>query len=90
MVSKEEFKKEVWALAVEINAKPKQIRVRSMSRKIGSCSPNKIITFNRNLLESDYLHRKEAILHELLHLRYRNHGKLFKMTLIAYMKLENH
>ena len=88
MVSKEDFKKEVWKLASEINAKPKQIRIRSMSRKFGSCSPSKIITFNRNLLDTDYSTRKEAILHELLHLRYKNHGKLFKMTLIAYMKLE--
>lgn len=85
MVSKEEFKKEVWDLASEINAKPKQIRVRSMSRKFGSCSPSKIITFNSNLLESDCTTRKEAILHELLHLRYKHHGKLFKITLKTYL-----
>lgn len=84
MVSKEEFKKEVMELAREINAKPKQVRVRSMKSKIGSCSPNKIITFNQSVLELASAKRKEAIVHELLHLRYRNHGKMFKTLLKTY------
>lgn len=84
MVSKEEFKREVWGLANEINAKPKQIRVRSMSQKLGSCSPKKIVTFDKGVLELNYEKRKEAILHELLHLRYKNHGKIFKSLLRAY------
>lgn len=86
MVSKEEFKKEVMALAREINAKPKQVRVRSMKSKIGSCSPNKIITFNQSVLDLVPMKRKEAIVHELLHLRYRNHGKMFKIMLMTYCK----
>ena len=85
MVSKEEFKEEVWEIAEEIHAKPKQIRVRSMKSKVGSCTPKKIITFDSSVLSLDVNFRREAIIHELLHLRYRNHGKLFKAALRAYL-----
>ena len=83
MVSKEEFKKEVWEIAEEIHAKPKQIRIRKMKSKVGSCSPNKIITFSSKVLSLTENLRKEAIVHELLHLRYKNHGKLFSSVLRA-------
>lgn len=86
MVSKEEFKKEFWQIAEEIHAKPQQIRVRHMRSKIGSCSPKKIITFDISVLTMDENYRKEAIIHELLHLRYRNHGKMFKEVLKVYIK----
>lgn len=89
MVSKEQFKKEVWKFAGEINAKPKQIRVRDMKSKKGSCSQKKIITFDRSLLNMDDHLRREVIIHELLHLRYKNHGKMFKEVLKAYLKQEN-
>lgn len=85
MVSKEEFKKEVWRIADEIHAKPKQIRLRDMKLKKGSCSQKKIITFDNSLLNMDASLRREAIIHELLHLRYRNHGKMFKEMLKIYV-----
>lgn len=89
MVSKEEFKKEVWQIAGEINAKPRQIRLRSMKVKMGSCSVNKIITFDKSLLNTEPSLRREAIIHELLHLRYKNHGKMFKEVLKAYLEQGN-
>ena len=86
MVSKEDFKREVRKLAEEIHAKPKQIRVRTMKTKVGSCSPGKVITFSDSVLNFDTPLRKEAIIHELLHLRYRNHGKMFKIMVKNYLK----
>ena len=86
MVSKDEFKKEFWQIAEEINAKPQRVRIRHMRSKIGSCSPKKIITFDVSVLTLDKDYRKEAIIHELLHLRYRNHGKMFKEVLKSYIK----
>ena len=85
MVSKEEFKEEVLEISKKIHAKPKQIRVRSMKSKVGSCSPGKIITFNSSVLSLDENFRREAIIHELLHLRYKDHGKLFKVVLRTYL-----
>ncbi len=85
MVSKEEFREEVRRIAIEIHARPRQIRIRSMKKKIGSCSPGRIVTFNETVVEFDDPLRKEAIIHELLHLRYRNHGKMFRHTLGSYL-----
>lgn len=84
MVSKEEFKKEVWEIANKINAKPSQVRIMHLKSKVGSCSPRKVIIFDRSVLSLNEKFRKEAILHELLHLRYRNHGKMFKEVLKVY------
>ena len=86
MVSKEEFRKEVWQIAQDINAIPKQIRLRDMKSKMGSCSVNKIVTFNKSLLNMDQSLRREAITHELLHIRYKNHGKMFREVLKAYVE----
>ncbi|MEM0136479.1 MAG: M48 family metallopeptidase [Thermoplasmatales archaeon] len=84
MVSKEDFKEEVWTISDEVHAKPKQIRVRKMKSKVGSCSPGKVITFDTSVLDLDGVSRREVIIHELLHLRYRNHGKMFKLLVKAY------
>ncbi len=86
MVSKEEFKSEVKKYAGKINVRPKQIRIRSLKHKNGSCSPRKVITFDTSVLKLDDIQRKETILHELLHLRYKNHGKLFKTVLKTYLE----
>ena len=68
MVSKEEFKKEVWQIAEEIHAEPMQVRLCIMKNKVGSCSPNKVITFDISILNLDENFRREAIIHELLSL----------------------
>ena len=88
MVSKKEFKEEVRSLAKRINAVPKQVRICSLKGKIGSCSPSKVISFDIGVLELDPVSRREAIVHELLHIRYKNHGKLFKMMLATYIDTE--
>lgn len=87
MVSKEEFKREVWAIAEEVHARPKQIRLRAMKSKFGSCSSGKVVTFNSSILQYDDAIRKEVIVHELLHIRYKNHGKLFKTMMKEYLRI---
>lgn len=89
MVSKEEFKEEVKMLAIEINVKPRQIRIRDMRSKLGSCSKGKVLTFAVSALDLEGKERKQLILHELLHLRYKNHGKMFKSLLKTYLEIEN-
>ncbi len=85
MVSNEEFKKDVWKIAKEIHAKPRQIQIRHMKSKIGSCTPRKTVIFDCSVLNLESLARKEVIIHELLHLRYRNHGKIFKLLIREYV-----
>jgi len=72
------FKAEVAAWARRIGVEPKEIRLRPMKRKWASCSSQGRLTFDTALLRQPAEFRAEAIVHELLHLKVPNHGKLFK------------
>ncbi len=84
-VPKEVFKTEVGAWAKRIGVEPKELHVRPMSRKWGSCSTAGRVTFDADLLVQSADFRREVIVHELLHLKVPNHGKLFKALLRAYL-----
>lgn len=86
MVTSKEFKKEVQHWAEEIGVQPKEVHVRSdMTRKWGSCSTRGRLTFAKDLLDKPGDRRREVVVHELLHLKYPNHGKMFKASLKAYL-----
>lgn len=72
------FKAEVLSWAKRIGVEPKEIRLRAMKNKWASCSSNGRLTFNSEILSQPAHFRAEAIVHELLHLKVPNHGKLFK------------
>lgn len=72
--------------AARFKVKPTQIRVQAMTRKWASCSSLGRVTFNRDLLKQPVGFQDYVIAHELLHLRIPNHGKLFKITLRAYLR----
>jgi len=84
-VSKDIFKAEVRAWATRIGVEPKELHVRPMSRKWGSCSTAGRVTFDADLMSQPADFRKEVIVHELLHLKVPNHGKLFRSLLRAYL-----
>jgi len=73
------------AWAKKMNLEPREIHVRPMTMKWGSCSTAGRATFDLDLLGQHYEFRKEVIVHELLHLKVPNHGKLFKALLRAYL-----
>lgn len=75
------FKLEVMQWANKLGIKPKEIHIRDMNRKWASCSTRGRVTFSTDLLDRPASFRKKVIAHELLHMRYRNHGKLFKLVL---------
>ena len=85
MVTVEEFKQEVANWASELQLAPKEIQVREMSNKWASCSNKGRLSFSKSLLEEPPEERAKAIVHELLHLKYPNHGKMFKTLLISYL-----
>ena len=85
VVSKDIFKAEVRAWATRIGVEPKQLHVRPMSRKWGSCSTAGRVTFDSSLMDQKADFRQEVIVHELLHLKVPNHGKLFRSLLRAYL-----
>lgn len=85
VVTKDVFKAEVLAWAKRIGVTLKELHVRPMKRKWGSCSSQGRATFSTDLLTQPAKFRREAIVHELLHLKVPNHGKLFRSLLRAYL-----
>ncbi|MCX7908728.1 MAG: M48 family metallopeptidase [Ignavibacteria bacterium] len=81
-----EFKEEVNLIAKAMGLQPTEIHIRKMKRKIASCSSKGRLTISTEVLEKPKEKRYEIIIHELLHLRYPNHGKLFKLVLRNYLE----
>ncbi len=80
------FKSEVLTWAKRIGVTPKEIHIRPMKRKWGSCSSTGRLTFNTELLKQPAEFRAEVIVHELLHLKIPNHGRLFRALLQGYIE----
>ena len=80
-----DFKKEVIDWAEEMKLDPNEIHVRGMTRKWASCSSKGRLTFSFELLNQPENIRAKVIVHELLHLKYSNHGKMFSSLLAAYL-----
>jgi predicted metal-dependent hydrolase len=83
--NKEQFKAEVREWAERLKVEPAQIRVQKMKRKWASCSPGKWTSFSEDLLVQRRSFQTYVIVHELLHLRVPNHGRLFKSLMSIYV-----
>jgi predicted metal-dependent hydrolase len=84
-VSRGALKVEAQAWADKIGVQLKEIHIRPMNRKWASCSTSGRVSFSEDLLAQRPKFRDEVIVHELLHLKVPNHGKLFKALLIAHL-----
>ena len=78
------FRADVDDWAGRLRVRPREVHIRRMTRKWASCSTAGRLTFSRDLLREDPLFRQAVIVHELLHLRLPNHGKLFRSLMNAY------
>jgi len=85
MVTREDFKQITMKWAERIGVEPKEVHFRKMKRKWGSCSTKGRLTFDVTILEEPKEERLEKMLHEILHLKYPNHGKMFKALLNTYL-----
>lgn len=85
MMSPEEFKSEVYRYAHRLGVKPVEVHIRKMCRKWASCSSKGRLTFDTSLLKKPPETRAEVVVHELLHLKYPNHGKMFRALLRAHL-----
>lgn len=88
-VPQDVFRAEVQAWAQRIGVTPREIHIRPMKRKWASCSSRGRLTFDAALLRQPAAFRREVIIHELLHLKVPNHGKLFKALLRAFLTEPN-
>ena len=68
-----------------MNLKSKEIKFRKMKRRWGSCSKDKVLTFNTNLIKKDKNFIDEVIVHELTHLVHFNHSKDFYNHMRKYI-----
>ena len=64
---------------------PRVIRVQDMRRKWGSCSSAGTVTLASDLVDQEPRFQDFVIAHELLHLRVRNHGRLFKALMSVHV-----
>ncbi len=84
-VSKKKFRDEITLWSSKVKVSPKRVTVRNMTRKWGSCSADGRVSFNSELLNKPKPFRHFVIVHELLHLKIPNHGKLFKSMMSAHI-----
>jgi len=72
-----------WALKLKVN--PRVVRVQAMRRKWGSCSSAGTVTLASDLFDQESRFQDYVIVHELLHLRLPNHGRMFKELMSAHV-----
>jgi len=82
---KTEFKGAVKAWADKLNVKAKTIALRPMKNKWASCSTKGNLNFNDELLQLEEQIGNYVIVHELLHFRYPNHGRVWKSLMTVYL-----
>lgn len=82
---RDEFKARVVEWAARLGVTAHAIYVRPMRRKWASCSTAGTLSFNDELIHMDKKLGDYVIVHELLHFRVPNHGKLWKMLMRAHL-----
>ncbi|WP_321924823.1 M48 family metallopeptidase [Burkholderia sp. BCC1998] len=81
----QELRRRALAWAVKLRVNPRVVRVQEMRRKWGSCSSSGTITLAFDLLDQDERFQDYVIVHELLHLRFGSHGRVFKALMSAHI-----
>ena len=79
------FKRRVIQWAEKLDVDVASIVVRPMKNKWASCSTTGRLTFDNSLLRRADDLQDYVIVHELLHFRIPNHGKLWKSLMRLYL-----
>ncbi len=85
VIRKDQFKERVQGWADLLEARVTSITVRPMKTKWASYSTTGWLTFDVFLLELQEELQDYVIVHELLHSRVPNHGKLWKTLMQAHL-----
>lgn len=70
-----------WATKIRVN--PTRIVIAELETKWGSCAPDGVVTLAGDLVDMPEDFQDYVVVHELLHLRYRSHGKAFTAMMTA-------
>lgn len=84
-MDKEEMKARVHEWANKMNVTLGEIHLRAMKSKWASLSTDGRLTMDSSILGLSEALCDYIIVHELLHFKVRNHGKLFKSLMHAYL-----
>lgn len=82
---KTDFKLKVQQWAEKLDVQVASISIRPMKNKWASCSSNGHLNFDVSLLDLTPDLQNYVIVHELVHFRVPNHGKLWKAIMMAYL-----
>lgn len=81
----QDLRQRALAWAVKLRVNPRVIRVQDMRHKWGSCTSRGTVTLAHDLVDRSDEFQDYVIVHELLHMRYANHGRVFKALMSAYV-----
>jgi predicted metal-dependent hydrolase len=81
----QQLRRRAQAWAVKLRVNPRVIRVQDIHCKWGSCSSLGTVTLAHGLVTQSVGFQDFVIVHELLHLRFSSHGKVFKALLTAHV-----
>src|SRR6218665_1817425 len=81
----QDLRQRALAWAVKLRVNPRVIRVQDMRHKWGACTSQGTVTLAYDLVDSPDEFQDYVIVHELLHMRYANHGRVFKALMSAYV-----
>lgn len=83
--ARERLKRQVSEWAERMGVKPARVQVQEMRIKWASCSNSGRLCFSTRLLRQPAAFREQVVVHELLHLKVPNHGRLFRALLRSYL-----
>jgi predicted metal-dependent hydrolase len=72
-----------WAVKLKVN--PEQVQIKRLPGKWGFCAPDGVVALTDDLATEGEEFQDYVIVHELLHLRYHDHGKQFKAMMTALL-----
>src|ERR1700723_2685007 len=81
----QELKRRTLAWALKLKVNPRDVRIMPMEEKWGTCTTSGEVTLAEDLTQMDRRFQDYVIVHELLHLRVRTHGKVFKALMTAHI-----
>lgn len=85
-LAKEYIPKRVEYFAKKMGLQYSRIGFRKMKRRWGSCSKDRVLTFNTNLIKRPKAFIDEVVVHELAHIVHFNHSKKFYKLMERYLE----
>ena len=85
MIAEKEVEQAFEKVRKMVGLAPEEYRIRKVKSVWGSCSSNKKITINQNLMMYSRKALEYVVLHETCHLKYMNHSKKFWEMVEKYM-----